>query len=197
MSGAEVRARYGLQDKLVLGFSGFIRDWHGVDRAIEFIACNPNYNTALLVVGDGPALADLKLRAEVLGVSERVVFSGIVQRDAIAEHIAAFDIALQPAVVDYASPLKLFEYMALGKAIVAPASPNIREVLTDGANALLFPQDERDAFDSALSKLVEDPDLRRRIGAAARAELIERDYSWAGNARRVEDIAARLLENRA
>jgi glycosyltransferase involved in cell wall biosynthesis len=68
-------------------------------------------------------------------LQERVTFTGVVPRERIPEYVAAFDIALQPAVVPYASPLKVFEYLALGKAIVAPRQPNIEEILTDRLNA--------------------------------------------------------------
>ncbi len=188
---APVRTRYGLENKLVLGFTGFVREWHGVDRAIRFIAASPRKDLHLLIVGDGPARASLQKLAGELGVAEQVTFTGVVQREAMAAHVAAFDIALQPAVVEYASPLKLFEYMAQAKPVVAPASANIKEVLRAGEDGLLF---ENGGFEQALAQAVEDSDLRARLGAAARATLIRRDFTWAGNARRVEAIAQNLLE---
>ena len=77
-------------------------------------------------------------------------------REQVPKTLAAFDVALQPAVVDYASPLKLFEYLAVGLPIIAPDLPNIREVLTNAHNALLF--DERDAGDfvRCLSQMCND-----------------------------------------
>jgi glycosyltransferase involved in cell wall biosynthesis len=111
----------------------------------------------------------------------------------MADHVAAFDIALQPAVTDYASPLKLFEYMAQAKAILAPDQANITEALQDGKDALLFAPG---GFEPALSALIGDASLRARVGAAARETLIRRDFTWAGNARRVEAIAERLKGKR-
>jgi glycosyltransferase involved in cell wall biosynthesis len=186
---APVRARYGLEGKLVLGFAGFVRDWHGLDRAVRFLAETGRDDLRLLIVGDGPARAGLEKLAHELGVADRVAFTGVVQREEMPAHVAAFDIALQPAVVPYASPLKLFEYMAQGKPIVAPSAPNIREVLTGGEDGLLFGEGE---FETALSMLVGDAGLRARLGAAARETLKKRDYTWAGNARRVEAIAEKL-----
>jgi hypothetical protein len=69
---------------------------------------------------------------------------------------------LQPASVEYASPLKLFEYMALGRAIVAPAQPNIMEVLTDGADGVLFDPQDPAALANAIDRLCRDPSLRAR-----------------------------------
>ncbi len=191
--GWAVRRRYGLEDKLVLGFTGFVREWHRVDRVIRFLAAHENRHLAFLLVGDGPVRPGLETLAAELGVSDRVRFAGVVQREHLADHVAAFDVALQPAVTPYASPLKLFEYMALGKAIIAPAGANIREALRGGEEALLFGQEEG-GFDRALSALVEDGELRARLGSAARARLLRDDLTWAGNARRVERLAETLLE---
>ena len=186
---APVRAQYGLEGKLVLGFTGFVREWHGLDRAVRFLAQAPRDDLHLFIVGDGPARAGLERLAGELGVAERVAFAGVVQREAMAAHVAAFDIALQPAVVSYASPLKLFEYMAQGKPVIAPEGANIREVLTSGEDGLLF---EEGGFERALAILISDADLCARLGAAAAETVKRRDYTWAGNARRVEEIAERL-----
>jgi len=87
--------------------------------------------------------------------------------------------------VAYASPLKLFEYMALGRAIVAPDQPNIREILTHDRTALLFEPENNDALRNAVARLASRPQARRQLGDAARLALIERDYTWRGNARRI------------
>jgi glycosyltransferase involved in cell wall biosynthesis len=117
-----------------------------------------------------------------------VRFAGLVKRDAIPAMVASFDIALQPASVAYASPLKVFEYMAAGRAIVAPDQPNIREVLEHERTALLFDPKREDAMWDAVRRLVEDAPLRARLGAAARAEILARDMTWAGNARRAVSL---------
>lgn len=173
-------------DPLVLGFVGFVRDWHGLDAVVRGIAAWQGPPAlALLVVGEGPARAGLEALAGELGIAGRVRFTGLAQRDAVPGHIAAFDVALQPAAVPYASPLKVFEYMAAGRAIVAPDQANLREVLRDGETALLFDPARAGALWEAIGRLAADPALRARLGAAARAEVLARDLTWAGNARRV------------
>lgn len=179
----------GLDGHCVLGFLGFVRDWHGLDRAIRFLAAHPDPRLQLVVAGDGPARPGLEALATILGIGHRVRFLGAIARDRVPQTLAAFDIALQPAVVGYASPLKLFEYMAAGCAILAPDTPNIREVVRDGVEALLF---SRGAFDHSLLRLVHDPALRERLGAAARARIYELDRSWDANARVVEKLAREL-----
>ena len=170
---------------LVLGFVGFVRDWHGLDAVITAMTAHPNIPLELVVVGDGPALPALQRQAAELGIADRVRFMGLQQHDAVPGLIAGFDIALQPRVVTYASPLKLFEYMAAGKAIVAPNQPNIRETLTDGETALLFDPAEPDAMWQAICRLAVDSPLRDRLGTAALEEITRRNYTWRGNAERI------------
>ena len=171
---------------VVLGFVGFVRDWHGLDAVIAAMAAPlDGPELRLVVVGDGPARASLEHQAAALGLGERVRFSGLQPREAIPALVAGFDIALQPLVVGYASPLKIFEYMAAGRAIVAPDQPNIREVLRDGETAVLFDPAVAGSMWDAIRRLAGDPALRRRLGEAARAEIARRDYTWRGNAARV------------
>ena len=92
-----------------------------------------------------------------------------MQREEIATYQAAFDIAVQPQATPYASPLKLFEYMALGHAIVAPDQPNLKEVLTHNKTALLFNPHIAESFKSEVTRLVKDGALRRQLGCAAGA----------------------------
>jgi glycosyltransferase involved in cell wall biosynthesis len=172
-------------DPVVLGFVGFVREWHGLDAVIAAMAAHADISLDLVVVGDGPVLPALRRQAEELGISHRVRFTGLQQHDAVPGLVAGFDIALQPRVVAYASPLKLFEYMAAGKAIVAPDQPNIREILTDGETGLLFDPRNAEAMWQAISRVAVDPVLRNRLGIAAQAEISRRDYTWRGNARRI------------
>lgn len=186
----------GLQGQLVLGFTGFVRDWHGLDKVIDLIANDPpDALRTLLVVGDGPARAGLEQQAEKLGIASRVHFTGIVERDDVAKYVASFDIALQPAVVAYASPLKLFEYLALGKAIVAPGQPNIREILSHEKNALLFDPAHPEQLAAAIQRLCVDAPLRQHVAAGARAAIVEQQLTWKANAQRVVDLFGKL-ENR-
>ena len=176
---------------VTIGFIGFVRDWHGLDAVIAGMAeAKDGPTIRLVVVGDGPARPTLEGQAAALGLGDRVRFVGVQKREAIPETIRGFDIALQPRAVPYASPLKLFEYMACGRAIVAPDQPNLREVLADGENALLFDPEDATALWRAIKRLANDPALRERLGLAARDALDAHDYTWDGNARRVAAAAA-------
>jgi glycosyltransferase involved in cell wall biosynthesis len=172
------------RDELVLGFVGFYRDWHRLDVVLAAMAAPALAHTRLVLVGEGPAREGLEQQARALGLTERVHFAGPRPHDAIPGLLPAFDVALVPAINAYASPLKLFEYMAAALPVIAPDQPNLREVLTHGDDALLVPSGDEGALRAAFVKLAE-PGLAVRIGAAARATIERGDYTWQGNARRV------------
>jgi glycosyltransferase involved in cell wall biosynthesis len=187
---ADLPRREGHSGRVILGFVGFVRDWHGLDTVIAAMAAaGDRVPVDLIAVGDGPARSDLERQAAALGLVDRVHFTGLQAREQVPALIAGFDIALQPRVVEYASPLKIFEYMAAGRAIVAPDQENIREILRDGETALLFDPARPEALWQAIQRLAGDAALRQRLGSAARAEIVRRDYTWAGNARRVVGLA--------
>lgn len=191
-STAEAKRRLGLEGRFVLGFVGFMRAWHGLEAVIDLMV-GADDDCRLLLVGDGPARAALEARARERGVHERVRVTGVVDRDRIASHIACFDVALQPDVVAYASPLKLFEYLALGRVIVAPATPNIREILVDGENAVLFAPGDYAALARGIERARSDPALRERLARGARATIIGRGLTWSANAGRVTELFSSLI----
>jgi glycosyltransferase involved in cell wall biosynthesis len=196
LSTQAAKAKLGLGDRLVLGFTGFVREWHGLDRVVDLVAeRTKDFGLHLLIVGDGPARESLQARARERGIVDRVTVTGVVDRDRVPGYVAAFDVALQPAVVPYASPLKLFEYLAMGRAIVAPATPNISEILTDGEDAVLFDPASPDGMRRALEKLLNDGELRRRIAEGARRTIERRKLTWGNNAQRVVDLFGRLLRS--
>ncbi len=188
----------GLSGKVVVGFIGFARPWHGLEAIIELLA-HPDTPQDLhaLIVGSGPSIEGLKKRAAELSVSQKVTFAGLVDHAKIPTYLAAFDVALVPSCVDYCSPLKLFEYMILGKAIVAPDQLNIQEILTHGLTALLFSPKVPSSMSSAVQILATDSDLRNRIGTAARSLIFSRGFTWKHNAERVTEFARRAAMDRA
>lgn len=188
------KAQLHLAGKIVLGFTGFVRTWHGLDKIIRWMATEGRGNVHLLIVGEGPARQELETLSQELGIHDRVTFTGLVQRDRVPALVSAFDIALQPAVTAYASPLKLFEYLHLGKAVVAPRLPNLEEILKDGENALLFDDKRPGAFEEALARLCDDAALRSRLGEGARRCIQEQGFTWRNNAQRIVALFATCLK---
>ncbi len=182
------REALGLGDTItgpVLGFVGYYRDWHRLDLVLESMLAPSLRECHLILVGMGPAEAALLAKAEELGLRERLHIAGPRPHASIPRLLPAFDVALVPAINAYASPLKLHEYMAAGCAVVAPDQPNLREVVNHEQNGLLIEPGDQAALQAALSRLVEDPQLRSSLGSNARATILERDLTWRGNAKRV------------
>jgi glycosyltransferase involved in cell wall biosynthesis len=180
----------GLPPRVVLGFTGFIRGWNAVHGLIDFVALHQaQFDLHILVVGDGPARKALEEHARAEGVADRLTITGIVARDDVARHVAAFDIAVMPGLTPYSSPLKLFEYLQLGRAIVAPNTDNIREILTHAHDALLFEATPECSMEAALVRLCSDVELRLRLGSVARQTIAMKSLTWSRNAERVVAIA--------
>lgn len=190
----DAKKALGLENRQVLGFTGFMREWHGLEPIIEMVAQDTTGKLFALLVGDGPVRDSLERYAVQLDVADRVRVTGVVEHDKVADYVAAFDIALQPSVVAYASPLKLFDYMAQEKAIVAPNTENIREVLEDGVTARLFAPDQPRDFLNVVQTLLKDSRARLELGRQARKALWERPFTWQENAKRIEKIIDRLSQ---
>jgi len=197
IDGHKIRQHYGLTGKVVLGFTGFLREWHKLDHVISMIANYDAENSPhLLIVGEGPAIETCQAQAVELGIKDRVHFAGFRKREEIPEYLAAMDIALQPAVTSYASPLKIFEYMESGLAIIAPDQPNIREILVHGKNALLFEPQDFVAAEDQILQLVSDIVLRRKLGRSAKNAIKTQRYTWRDNAEHITKIAHALIRSK-
>jgi glycosyltransferase involved in cell wall biosynthesis len=196
ISKNDAKKRLKLNGKLVLGFVGFLREWHGLKEVVDLIKSNETLPFHFLVVGDGPDRSRLEVHAKQLGILDRLTITGVVSRDKIINYIAAFDIALQADVVAYASPLKLFEYMALQRAIVAPDKDNIKEILTHTKDAMLFRSNVPESLGRAIGQIAKDRRLREQLGLAAKQKIIDRGFTWQRNAERVSEIAFELVNNK-
>lgn len=185
--GLAVRARWGIpRGSVVCGFTGWFRPWHGLEGFLHSFAEAglDRLGAKVMLVGEGQAKPQLEAIVASKGLSGSVIFTGAVGRDAIADHVAAFDVALQPLATPYASPMKIFEYLAVGKPVVAAATPAITEVLTHGVDSLLFAPGNYGAMAAAVKRLVENDDLRARLSRGARATISDRGLFWDENARR-------------
>ena len=198
VSGNLIRQKYDLEGKLVIGFVGWFRKWHGLEMLLKVMS-ETNFavqGVRVLLVGDGPALPDLYRFAKEQRILPFVVFTGPVEQDRIPEHIAAMDIAVQPSVTEYACPIKIIEYMGMGKCIVAPNQPNIREILQDGINSFLFEPRNEECFKSALLVASECGETRHRIGRNAHQTLHERQYLWSANADKTLKLVRKVAHHK-
>ena len=137
----------------------------------------------LLIVGDGPERASLETDVRARGLSRDVTFTGAVAPEAVPGLLASVDAAVAPypAIARfYFSPLKVYEYMAAGRAIVASRIGQLEELLEDGDHALLCPPGDAAALAEVLLRLEGDPALCERLGQAARrsSSAIIRGKAW-------------------
>lgn len=196
-----LRARLGLaDDAFVVGFAGSLKPWHGVETLLEAFAalhrCEPA--ARLLIVGDGPRGDVLRGQATRLGIDAQTVFTGKVAHHEMPALLATMDVGVAPyaQVPDfYFSPLKIYEYMATGLAVVGSDAGEIATLVRDGQTGVICPPEDATALACALMRLARDPGLRGRLGAAARAAV--ECHTWDNNARTVVHRADELRTRRA
>ena len=191
-----VRAQHGCEGKHVIGFVGSLKPWHGTETLLEAFrnvhAVAPN--THLLIVGDGPGREELEQYARNHGFAAAVTFTGNVPHDAIPDYIAAMDVTVapyKPYENFYYSPIKIFEYMIMGKPVVAGRIGQVEEVIDHDETGILFEPGNIDELAAALLQLANDAPLCHRLGENARA-WVQRERTWENNARQVAEIAADL-----
>jgi glycosyltransferase involved in cell wall biosynthesis len=184
----------------VVGFLGTLKAWHGTSALVDAVGRLPRHAAPhLLIVGDGPERASLMDRARRAGLADATTFTGAVPHERVPALLAAMDIAVAPYDRDegaYFSPLKLFEYLAAGRPVVAAAIEPIRGCLRHGETGLLYPPGDTAALATAIADLLADPAKAAALAAAGRAEVRAR-HTWAGNARAVLGLipaAAPLVE---
>lgn len=179
-------------DAFIVGYVGRLQTMamdKGVGVLVEALAGSEGLAVALV---GGPAETAASLRDRWLalgGQAEHFLEAGQVPPAQVPLYIAAFDVCAMPLpwtehFAFYASPIKLFEYMAAERPIVATDLPSTAEVVTDGKTALLVPPGDSAALRAAVERLRADPGLRSRLAAAARARVLA-EYTWSARARTI------------
>jgi glycosyltransferase involved in cell wall biosynthesis len=187
---ATLGAQLGLQGRQVIVVAGWFDQWDRLDFLIEALArlVEPFPDIRLLVVGDGPVLADARKRVEDLQLKEHVVFTGAVPRREVLRYLSLADVAVLPHSNEFGSPVVMFEFMGLRVPVVAPRLAPIEDIHADGQTALLFKPLDLAEFAAKIGALLSSPALRREISERA-FEKLEREHTWEHNARQILSAA--------
>ena len=192
----------GLEGKVVLGYISNLGAREGIDVLIEATALlrSRGLPVACVIVGEGPERAALQQRIQELGVGDVVTMVGAVPHDNVNDYYALIDIFVIPRKDDRAArwvtPLKPFEAMAMGKALIVSSLPALVEICDPDTRGLAF--DVGDAADLAQKAelLINDPERRRAVGEEARAWVL-RERTWDKNGERYRALYETVIAQHA
>ncbi len=174
---------YGLKDKVVIGFIGSIFKWHGLDKLIKALDELGRPDVKLLIVGYGEYMTHLIELTKTLNREEDVIFTGRVPKEEVFDYINVMDICAAPAAAWYQSPVKIFEYGAMGKPIIGPDTDAVREVMESGKDGILVKptiEGVRQGVQMVLGNREKAAEMGRRF-----QQKVLNDYTWDRNAQKV------------
>jgi glycosyltransferase involved in cell wall biosynthesis len=194
-----VRRSLGLGDEaFVVGFSGSLKPWHGIGVLLDAFASVTKRlpEARLLLVGDGPERVAVERSASEGKMAGRVVLTGAVGHEEVPGYLQAMDVCTAPyptAEGFYFSPLKVFEYMAAGRPVVASRAGQISALIEHGRSGLLVEPGDPEALAGALLRVAANPQEAARMGREARRRVVE-EHTWERNAQRVAAAFERMRE---
>lgn len=196
VTGKKIRNKYHLADKTVVGFVGSLKSWHGTETLLQaFKSLHSDFpHLHVLIVGDGPERKNLENLAERSGMSPAITFTGKIKYGDIPQYLGAMDIAVAPYIPNdnfYFSPIKIFEYMAMGKAVIGAKIGQVQEIVRHRETGLLFEAGNINQLADRISTLAKDQRLRETLGKNAR-QWVFSERTWDNNAKKVIDIAREI-----
>jgi glycosyltransferase involved in cell wall biosynthesis len=184
---------------LTVGFVGSLFEWQGLNTLLEAVARIQDAGEVIyvVIVGDGPARPALERNADILGIGRRVRFAGPIAWDDVPAHILGFDLAYSGQTVLrtgslYLSPLKLYEYMAMARPVVASTSEDAKRLIVPGETGFLFRPGDADGLTRALGLASQRASELPSMGERARANILNR-HDWASRARGMMEELVEVL----
>tara|TARA_A100001391_G_C5075432_1_gene279124 strand:- start:2223 stop:3386 length:1164 start_codon:yes stop_codon:yes gene_type:complete len=186
---AQTRGDLSIEDKVVIGFVGSLRKWHGIDFFADAMASIVEQapNVFFLIVGSGEYKNTLKEKIHAARLEEHVQLVGAVPHDKVYSYIAAMDIGVMPDSNEFGSPMKILEYMAMECVAVGPDLGPIHEIIRDGETGCIFKRRDQADFVSVLINLCDNVKRRKQIGENARRDVLN-ERTWNRNASDVLDL---------
>jgi len=195
----DIRSKYDIpHDAVVIGWAGNLRRWHRVDLLIQAFQELNLEDGYLMIIGTGPQeiLNELSFLSKQ-GRTEQIIFTGPRNYSMMPAYLSACDILAAPGSASYGnrfhqSPIKLFEYMATGRAIIVSGIDQMKDVIKDGKNGLIFEVDSIDDLVRGLLILINNRELRFSLGRQARSDA-KKIYSWENNVIRILDSLENVI----
>jgi len=212
IDASEIRQKYGLGDSIVILYQGLVCKAYGIDTLLDAMSevSNKNKKAKLLIVGFHRSrervgfeldeeIIDFRKKAAQLGIKDKVIFTGPQPPEAIPSFIAASDICVNPMPYTLTcragSPIKVFEYMAVAKPVVATALDSVEGVVINGETGLIT-KPEADDIAQKILLLAENPGIRDKIGRNARQKVVA-EYEWEKLGDKLIDAYWQAIENRS
>jgi len=190
VGGKEVRKELRLQDKIVVGFSGTFAVWHGTEtlKAVALKVLSEIPSSAFLFIGDGPEKSKIEDFLKQKFPEDRLIFTGLISPNEVPAYLDACDILISAldGRYEYASPTKMFEYMAMGKAIICYNTGQMAQIFKNNVNAITVKDKDIEAFAVAACDLAKNEQLRRKLGEQAEKDA-RNFYTWDINVQRILD----------
>jgi glycosyltransferase involved in cell wall biosynthesis len=182
------------QGVFTVGFVGTLKAWHGLSVLVEAFdrLHTEHQDTRLLIVGEGPERKKIEADLAQRGLAEAARFTGAVGPEEVPGFLASMDVAVAPYPPlnqFYFSPLKVYEYMAAGRAVVASGIGQLNKLIQNEQNGLLVPPGDPDALARALARLRQDRRLCEQLGAAGRQTVLS-GFTWDSVVERIFQLAA-------
>lgn len=181
-----MRLKYNLSDKFVLGYVGAFSLWHELDKMCYILKDikDQGFDARAFLVGDGPGRDKVIKLSRDLGIEKDIVLTGRVEYENLKHYINVMDTAVLINCGDYCSPVKIFEYMAMKKPVIAPRLKPIEEIITHKHNGILFAKDNMDELKENIIDVIKDKDYRETLGANARQTVLNK-HTWDKNADKI------------
>ncbi len=184
IDASPIRKKYGLEDSFVIGYSGVFNSYHGIDVLIKsaLIILNKNKNVKFFLIGDGEYRKYVDEFAKKNKIEDKIIITGLVPFTEVPKNLSACDILVSPFkttnnTMFFNSPIKTFEYMAMGKPIVTTNIGQLADVCLDENNSLVMEENNPNSLAEKVFKILEEPQLANQLGKNAR-EFVIKNYSW-------------------
>jgi len=196
------RERLGFEKNLnIIGFVGSLQPWHGADYLIESIPLilKEISNVKVVIVGQGRMSQHLLRKREFLKLEDTVIFTGLKPFKEVPIYINAFDVCVvffKPVRTDPGDPIKLYEYLACAKPVVASNVCGYGDFTENVGAGISVDASNREVVAGAIIKLLKDEPLRREMGSRGKA-AVEREHTWLKRAVEVERFLGRIKSKRS